>query len=148
MYFFTFERNKIKTIDYMKKNLFFLVLSLSLLASPIYASFPISKEKAQTEVKSELIIDAQDLELSQELSNADLASFADESSDDDEDRMSRKEEEMLITVLLWFFLGWPFAAHRWYYKKPVGWNILFILTIGGLGIWAIIDLINILTDNF
>ncbi|MFI0429435.1 TM2 domain-containing protein [Mariniflexile sp. HMF6888] len=53
-----------------------------------------------------------------------------------------------VGVALWFFLGWPFAAHRWYYKKPVGWNILFILTIGGLGIWAIVDLINILTDNF
>ena len=26
--------------------------------------------------------------------------------------------------------------------------VLFILTIGGLGIWAIVDLINILTDNF
>ncbi|WP_242118780.1 TM2 domain-containing protein [Aestuariivivens sediminicola] len=53
-----------------------------------------------------------------------------------------------VGVALWFFLGWPFAAHRWYYKKPVGWNILFIVTIGGLGIWAIVDLINILTDNF
>ena len=53
-----------------------------------------------------------------------------------------------VAVAFWFFLGWPFAAHRWYAKKPAGWNILFILTIGGLGIWAIIDLINILTDNF
>ena len=53
-----------------------------------------------------------------------------------------------VGAALWFFLGWPFAAHRWYYKKPVGWNILFILTIGGLGIWAIVDIVNILTDNF
>ncbi|AJR04395.1 TM2 domain-containing protein [Siansivirga zeaxanthinifaciens] len=53
-----------------------------------------------------------------------------------------------VGVALWFFLGWPFAAHRWYYKKPVLYNILFIVTLGGLGIWAIIDLINILTDNF
>ena len=53
-----------------------------------------------------------------------------------------------VGVAFWFFLGWPFAAHRWYYNKPVWANILFILTIGGLGIWAIIDLINILTDNF
>ena len=58
------------------------------------------------------------------------------------------DRNMWVGVALWFFLGWPFAAHRWYYKKPVGWNILFILTIGGLGIWAIVDLINILTDNF
>ena len=52
-----------------------------------------------------------------------------------------------IGVALWFFL-WPVAAHRWYYNKPIGWNILFILTLGGLGIWAIVDLINLLTDNF
>jgi len=52
-----------------------------------------------------------------------------------------------IAVALWFFLG-GFAAHRWYAGKPVGWNILFIFTLGGLGVWAIIDLINILTDNF
>lgn len=52
-----------------------------------------------------------------------------------------------IAVALWFFLG-ALAAHRWYAGKPVGYNILFILTLGGLGIWAIIDLINILTDKF
>ncbi|OQD42641.1 TM2 domain-containing protein [Croceivirga radicis] len=52
-----------------------------------------------------------------------------------------------VAVAFWFFLG-LFAAHRWYAGKPAGWNILFILTLGGLGIWAIIDLINILTDNF
>ena len=41
-----------------------------------------------------------------------------------------------------------FAAHRWYLGSPVGWNILFILTLGGLGIWAIVDLVNILTNNW
>ena len=58
-----------------------------------------------------------------------------------------KQKDKWVGVALWFFLG-AFAAHRWYYGKPVGWNILFILTLGGLGIWAIIDLINMLTDNF
>ncbi|MFT6333864.1 MAG: hypothetical protein ACJATI_000596 [Halioglobus sp.] len=57
------------------------------------------------------------------------------------------DNEMLILLLLWFFLG-IFAAHRWYAGKPAGWNILFILTLGGLGIWALVDLINILTENF
>lgn len=56
-------------------------------------------------------------------------------------------DDMLILVLLWFFLG-AFAAHRWYAGKPVGWNILFILTAGGCGVWAIVDLINILTGDF
>ena len=53
-----------------------------------------------------------------------------------------------VGVAFLVFLGWPFAAHRWYWGKPVGWNILFILTFAGLGIWAIVDLINLLTDNF
>jgi|UniRef100_UPI00404B8A60 TM2 domain-containing membrane protein YozV len=52
-----------------------------------------------------------------------------------------------VAVAFWFFLG-AFAAHRWYAKKPAGWNILFILTLGGLFVWAVIDLVNILTDNF
>jgi hypothetical protein len=49
--------------------------------------------------------------------------------------------------LLWFFLG-GFAAHRWYAKKPIGWNILFILTAGGCGVWAIFDLVNIIKGDF
>jgi hypothetical protein len=57
------------------------------------------------------------------------------------------DDEFWITLALWFFLG-GLAAHRWYRGKPTGWNILFILTGGGCGIWAIVDLINILTGKF
>ena len=57
------------------------------------------------------------------------------------------DEEQLITLALWFFLG-GLAAHRWYAGKSAGSNILFILTAGGCGIWAIVDLINILTGDF
>lgn len=57
------------------------------------------------------------------------------------------DNEIIILLLLWFFLG-LLAAHRWYAGKPAGWNVLFILTLGGFGIWALVDLINILTDNF
>lgn len=56
-------------------------------------------------------------------------------------------DNMVILLLLWFFLG-GLAAHRWYAKKPTGWNILFILTAGGLGIWWIIDMIHILQGEF
>ena len=57
------------------------------------------------------------------------------------------DDEFWITLALWFFLG-GLAAHRWYKKKPVGWNILFILTGGGCGVWWIIDLIHILQGKF
>jgi len=56
-------------------------------------------------------------------------------------------EEMWIAAGLWLILG-GFAAHRWYLGSPIGWNILFILTLGGLGVWWIIDGIDILTDSW
>ncbi|TVZ52827.1 TM2 domain-containing protein [Dokdonia sp. Hel_I_53] len=56
-------------------------------------------------------------------------------------------DRQLVAILLWLFLG-GFAAHRWYLGSPIGWNILFILTLGGLGIWWIIDGIDILTGNY
>lgn len=53
-----------------------------------------------------------------------------------------------IALILWWLLGWPFAAHRWYLGSPWYWNVLFIITFGGFGIWAIIDLIGILTGSY
>ncbi|WP_298350144.1 TM2 domain-containing protein [uncultured Dokdonia sp.] len=56
-------------------------------------------------------------------------------------------DKQVVALLLWFFLG-LFAAHRWYLGSPIGWNILYILTLGGLGIWAIVDLIDLITKNY
>lgn len=56
-------------------------------------------------------------------------------------------KDLVVGIILWFFLGWA-AGHRWYYGKPVGWNILFIVTLGGLGVWWVIDLVNMITGNF
>jgi hypothetical protein len=52
-----------------------------------------------------------------------------------------------VALLLWFFLC-GFAAHRWYLGSPVGWNILYIVTLGGLFVWAVIDLIDIITGDW
>ncbi len=56
-------------------------------------------------------------------------------------------ESQTIATLLWVFLG-IFAGHRWYLGSPIGWNILFILTLGGFFVWAVIDLIDILTGQY
>lgn len=48
--------------------------------------------------------------------------------------------------LLFFFLAW-LGVHRFFVGK-IGTAILFILTLGGFGIWWIIDLILIVTGNF
>ena len=101
-----------------------------------YASFPVKRAKATPVLLTENVTTT----TTTTVSEAPLVSYAAAAKGGARDKW--------VGVALWFFLGWPFAAHRWYYGKPVLYNILFIITIGGLGIWAIIDLINILTDNF
>ena len=51
-----------------------------------------------------------------------------------------------VGLLLCWFLG-GFGAHRFYVGK-VGTALLMIFTFGGLGIWALIDLILILVGSF
>ncbi len=52
----------------------------------------------------------------------------------------------LAAVLLCFLLG-VFGAHRFYVGK-IGTGILMLVTVGGLGIWALIDLILIIVGSF
>ncbi|HEU4628975.1 MAG TPA: TM2 domain-containing protein [Gemmatimonadaceae bacterium] len=59
---------------------------------------------------------------------------------------SQSEKRILPAFLLCFFLG-VFGAHRFYVGK-IGTGILQLLTLGGLGIWALIDLIFIIVGNF
>jgi thiol:disulfide interchange protein len=55
------------------------------------------------------------------------------------------DNEMIIAALLCFFLGY-FGIHRFYLGyTTIG--ILQLLTGGGCGIWALIDLIRILTGD-
>ena len=56
------------------------------------------------------------------------------------------EKRLLPAFLLLFFLG-PFGAHRFYVGK-IGTGILMLCTLGGLGIWWLVDLIMMLTGNF
>lgn len=56
------------------------------------------------------------------------------------------EKGFVPTVLLCFFLG-AFGIHRFYVGK-IGTGILMLLTLGGLGIWALIDFIMIVCGSF
>ena len=56
------------------------------------------------------------------------------------------EKRMLPAFILCWFFG-VFGVHRFYAGK-IGSGIFMILTLGGLGIWALVDLINIVMGNF
>ncbi len=47
------------------------------------------------------------------------------------------KKDVGITYLLWFFLG-VFSAHRFYLGKT-GTALLQMFTLGGLGVWLLID---------
>ena len=115
-----------------------LVATIIISGGSVYASFPVKNE-----VKTEQISNSTSTQNS-ELKSVEK-SFVEKVTA--KPAKTQGDDEKLYTILFWVFLG-GFAAHRWYKGKPAGWNILYILTGGGLGIWALIDLINILTDKF
>jgi TM2 domain-containing membrane protein YozV len=49
-------------------------------------------------------------------------------------------------ILICFFFG-AFGIHRFWVGK-IGTGILMLLTLGGLGIWALIDFIMIVVGKF
>lgn len=56
------------------------------------------------------------------------------------------DKSKLTVALLCFFLG-GLGVHRFYVGK-IGSGVLQLVTLGGLGIWALIDFVMILLGKF
>ena len=57
----------------------------------------------------------------------------------------KSEKSWITTLLLCLFLG-GLGVHRFYAGK-IGTGILQLITVGGCGIWTLIDLIMIITGR-
>lgn len=110
----------------MKLKLFLSIFTFALAFTSSYASFPVQRAAAATEVVSVETEAGDDL-----FSPAAVAG----------------EKSQGVALLLLLFVGFV-AAHRWYLGSPWYWNVLYIITLGGLGIWAIVDLIGIITGSY
>ena len=62
------------------------------------------------------------------------------------DQISHSEKSFVAALLLCIILG-GLGVHRFYVGK-IWTGILMLLTLGGLGIWTLIDIIVIATQNF
>jgi TM2 domain-containing membrane protein YozV len=60
--------------------------------------------------------------------------------------MEKSPKSYVAAILLCFFLG-TLGIHRFYVGK-IGTGILMLITIGGFGIWQIIDFVMIVVGNF
>jgi len=56
------------------------------------------------------------------------------------------DKSNVVALLLCFFIG-ILGVHRFYVGK-IGTGVLQLVTFGGLGIWALIDMIMIILQKF
>jgi len=105
-----------------------LLLCLFLLGfvSISYAGFPVERILTPTNILSENTLDDN---TETEVLSSPAASL-------------KSEKSKGIALILLLTLG-LLAGHRWYLGRFWGWNVLFIMSLGGIGIWALADLIGI-----
>jgi len=64
----------------------------------------------------------------------------------DNGNAEKSDKGFVPAILLCVLLG-GLGIHRFYVGK-IGTGILMLFTLGGLGIWSLIDFIKIVTGNF
>lgn len=94
-----------------------------------FASFPV--ERAQ--------------QAADKIENTNTSTVAATDDEDDDASFSAvmsNQKSQGVALILALTLG-LLAAHRWYLGSPAIINIFFIFTLGGCGIWLLVDIIRI-----
>ncbi|HKK87489.1 MAG TPA: TM2 domain-containing protein [Saprospiraceae bacterium] len=129
----------------MKTRLLLILSVLVLACSMSYASFPVDKtDKAEQVVNQEnlTVYQASDLQMESKESISELSTMANDASEQDGESKGKSQLIALILVALLGGLG----IHRFYLGYT--WQgVVQLLTAGGCGVWAIIDLIRIVTGD-
>lgn len=110
----------------MKLKITLLLVLLLGFSVPCLAGFPVTRT-VQTQLESGMSVTSSD----------DVTSPA--------AVKSNKSKGVAIILLLTLGL---LAGHRWYLGSLWMYNVFFILTLGGLGIWALADLIGIIVGSY
>ncbi|MCQ2058528.1 MAG: TM2 domain-containing protein [Bacteroidaceae bacterium] len=78
------------------------------------------------------------------MNNGDGTDFDDK--DNGEHKIKELNSRWIITVILAIVIG-GFGAHRFYTGK-IGTGILMLITCGGCGIWYLIDIFTVCTEQY
>lgn len=103
------------------KNFLFLLLAFLTITTTVYASFPVTEELTEQ------------------------CSDVDNNNDFNTSKQNNSTDIDWGLFIVCFLLG-PLGIHRFMMGDVTG-GILMLITLGGCGIWALIDLINIAMGN-
>ncbi len=124
----------------MKTKFLLFSMLLVLASSTVFASFPVQKKETTSQVSNSDKSEASKL-LAEDLSTVETIDVASEY----ESPATNEGKSQVIALVLVALVG-TIGIHR-FYLGYIWQGVVQLLTLGGCGIWTLIDLIRIITGD-